>query len=307
VEEVFKRTRQAVHAASGGRQVPWEHSSLVGDFVFTPAVEAKEGPAPPTAQKLEARPSAPAPSLPPGVLLRPFGRDSAPMVFVPAGPFTMGMSESEVVTAPAERPQRTVTLGPFWIDQFEVTNERYRIFRESTRHRPPSVGGDVRFAGPDQPVVGVSWYDAVAYCRWAGKRLPTEAEWEKAARGVDGRALPWAVGFATEPVAHFGRTRSATVGTQPRGVSPYGAHDMAGNVWEWVQDWFDAGLYARERTATDPSGPATGTAKVLRGGSWWERDLAGLRVTARHHEPPARVNNNVGFRCALTGDAARQR
>ena len=258
---------------------------------------------------LEARPAGTAvaalpPSLPvpAGAVARPLGGDRASMVFIPAGPFLMGAGEEDARATAAERPQRTITLSRFWIDQYEVTNAQYRLFREATRHPASTVARDPRFNGPTQPGVGVSWEDAAAYCRWAAKRLPTEAEWEKAARGTDGRRFPWgsALADAGNPV-HLGGSQTATVGSYASGASPYGVHDMAGNVWEWVQDWYDPGFYRKDTMLTNPRGPAVGGEKVLRGGSWWERDPAAARVTARHHQPPERTHNNVGFRCALSG------
>jgi formylglycine-generating enzyme required for sulfatase activity len=249
-------------------------------------------------------------ALPPGALpaagaARALGVDRAPMVLVPAGAFLMGAREDDARAANAEKPQRTVMLRAFWIDQYEVTNAQWKAFREA---RGGGGGGstalahDPRFGGPSRPLVGVTWDQAEEYCKWAGKRLPTEAEWEKAARGTDGRLYPWGDASGVTPPAHVGKARTSDVGTYPQGSSPYGALDMAGNVWEWVHDWYDAGLYRRESAPTNPKGPAAGGEKVLRGGSWWERDVSAARVTARHHQPPDRAHNNVGFRCALPGD-----
>ena len=243
-----------------------------------------------------ALPSSPAPAGP----AKPMGGDAAPMVFVPGGPFLMGAAEDSRLPQ-SEKPQRTVTVSDFWIDQYEVTNALFRKFRDATRHRAPSLARDPRFSSPNQPVVGVSWEDATEYCRWAGKRLPTEAEWEKAARGTDARILPWTAscsGNCAEGAAHLASTRPADVGTLASGASPYGALDMAGNVWEWVQDWYDAATYRKDPTPTNPKGPSMGGEKVLKGGSFWEREALALRVTARHHQPPDRTHNNVGFRCA---------
>ncbi|MBI3825965.1 MAG: SUMF1/EgtB/PvdO family nonheme iron enzyme [Candidatus Rokubacteria bacterium] len=234
---------------------------------------------------------------PPAV--KPLGRDGAGMVRIPGGPFLMGADAADRSAEPAEKPQRVVTVGTFWIDQFEVTNARYKAFRDAVGYRAPSMKRDPRFIGPNQPVVGVTWTDAVEYCRWAGKRLPTEAEWEKAARGTDGRTYPWGNAVAGEVPAQVIKPHPIDVGRYPAGASPYGVHDLAGNVWEWVQDWYDPAAYQGEPAPTNPRGPSSGAEKVMRGGSWWERDLASVRATARHHRPPETPFNNVGFRCAL--------
>jgi len=155
------------------------------------------------------------------------------MVLVPAGEFVMG-SEA----GPSERPVRRVFLDAYYIDTYEVTNGLYGKFLQATRRHEPRYWKDARVNDPNQPVVGVTWYDAEAYCHWSGKRLPTEAEWEKAARGTDGRISPWGNQWdsARASTSDGGSGKLSPVGSYEAGKSPYGAYDMAGNVWEWVAD-----------------------------------------------------------------------
>ena len=223
-----------------------------------------------------------------------------------------------------ELPRRRVTLDAFYLDRFEVTNALFEKFVKATGHRTRaeierrgivwrldgrrwqkadidatwrSPHGPGSAAEPTHPVVQVSWDDAVAYCNWAGKRLPTEAEWEKAARGPDGRRYPW--GDTWDPTKANGEAklkRTTPVGSYPQGTSPYGVHDLAGNVWEWVADWY-AGNYYETGPTRNPPGPATGTYRVARGGSWFNGPM-NLETTRRHAVGPAVRSNLRGFRCA---------
>jgi len=233
------------------------------------------------------------------------GRDGAPMVLVPAGEFLMGNQAEE------DAPPHRVYLDSFYIDRYEVTNGRYLKFVEATRHRAPQhvvdpqydlwAGATLTQGVADLPVVNVDWSDADAYCRWAGKRLPTEAEWEKAARGTDSRIYPWG-NEAPSPVRlNFSRRWQGVhtlqpVGNYEAGNSPYGAQDMAGNVWEWVGDWYDAGAYAAG-PARNPQGPSSGSSKILRGGSW-TNSADTVRSTHRREEDADMRNSDSGFRCA---------
>ncbi len=221
------------------------------------------------------------------------------MVLVPAGGFLMGSNEDQ----DDEKPVHTIYLDAFSIDKFEVTNKKYLEFVQAT-DRPytsegyAGVAGRNPLTGPQQPVMGVSWYDAQSYCQWAGLRLPTEAEWEKAARGTDGRLYPWGDGEPDTARANCDSRLDSTtaVGSFPQGASPYGAHDMAGNLWEWVQDGYDPEYYAWS-PYENPPGPVRATKAVFRGGSWLTPpDM--LRSSNRNSDIPTRKSRDVGFRCA---------
>jgi len=253
------------------------------------------------------------------------------MLAVPAGPFTMGTNDEGEQD---ERPAHTVTIAAFYMDRTEVTNEAYAECVETKRCRPwdeqiatkNHAGTESAFRGPKQPVVGVSWYDARDYCAFRGKRLPREAEWEKSARGIDGRKFPWGGAKPTAEHGVFGRAlgRDSTdpVGSHPAGRGPYGHDDLAGNVWEWVDDLYDP--YAYRRATAGEGKPAecavilrtqdelraagrqgfTGSnpipnecERVLRGGAfnYWGD---GLRSSNRvHHGASFRLVMS-GFRCA---------
>lgn len=242
------------------------------------------------------------------------GKDGAPLVLIPAGPFLMGSNDG----LPNERPEHTVTLDAYYIDQFEVTAGRYQKFLESARHNlPPTWDDEVAQAMGDLPAVGMSWTDAAAYCKWAGRRLPTEAEWEKAARGTDGRRYPWGHMQPFVDIANYNRgvwvSEAVTLvpvnsgvegmsvrhGLKEGGKSPYGLYHMAGNAAEWVNDWYDREYYQRSPDK-NPPGPATGEKRVIRGGSWADLPTA-LRVTARFSAEPDFEDRTIGFRCAMDG------
>jgi serine/threonine-protein kinase len=228
------------------------------------------------------------------------------MVLVPAGAFEMGSNNGDS----DEMPVHTVTLDDYYIDQYEVTNALYKACVDAGVCDPPvntsSFTRDSYFGNSqydDYPVIRVSWYDAKAYCEWRGVRLPTEAEWEKAARGTDGRTYPWGEGIDCTKANYGGCVDDTTaVGSYPDGASPYGLFDMAGNVWEWVADWYDGNYYdayPADSWPPNPAGPSSGEYRVLRGGSWLNYgDL--LRVANRSGYDPSSRFNFIGFRCALS-------
>ncbi len=228
--------------------------------------------------------------------------DGAVMVFVPAGQFQMGSTNADPDAGDEEKPAHTATVDAFWLDKTEVTNKQYRQCVEAGACEEPSCWDNGDLNAPDQPVVCVTWDDAQAYAAWAGGRLPTEAEWEKAARGSDGRLYPWGGDAPDCQDANFkgclGRT--ATVGSYPDGASPYGALDMAGNVWEWVSDWYDETYYGDAPT-DNPQGPDSGERRVIRGGSF-DMSESRLRAAFRIGNLPAYSNWDLGFRVVLPAD-----
>ena len=233
-----------------------------------------------------------------------------------------------------EKPQHTVYLDAYYIDKYEITNAQYKTFVDETSHSAPTASKEAilevfkstgQLDVPDavvnaimekcepyiwkngtyppgkehHPVVLVLWEDANAYAQWAGKRLPTEAEWEKAARGTDGRTYPWGDELDATRMnydEHAGDTTG--VGNYPSGVSPYGVYDMAGNVWEWVADWYDKDYY-KYSPRKNPRGPKSGTSHIMRGGSWLF-DGYDTRVADRNYHlgNPSCIYNVNGFRCA---------
>jgi formylglycine-generating enzyme required for sulfatase activity len=232
------------------------------------------------------------------VATRVSSADGMVQVLVPAGEFIMGTDEEGLAKS---RPQRSVTLDAFWIDQTEVTNAAYAMCIEAGACSHPGGNANPYFGKSkyeNYPVVYVSWNAADAYCRWAGGRLPTEAEWEKAARGTDGRDYPWGDDPPDESRANFDLNLGAPLPADryPLGASPYGALNMAGNVREWVADWFSE-TYYRRAPLSNPTGPAQGEERALRGGSYLD-DARELRVFNRFEHPPFSPGINRGFRCA---------
>ncbi|MBN1993162.1 MAG: formylglycine-generating enzyme family protein [Anaerolineae bacterium] len=293
-------------AAGGGEQVTGDTPTPV--ILATPTSK----PAPPTPTP---RPTpTPAPTEPPAEegtteaegeaeVTEPEPAASGPlfedMILIPAGPFTMGQDGSK----PKNGPAHEVDVPAFEIDRFEVTNDEFAQFAEQTGYVTYAEQGnsrnwrDVVEGKGNHPVVYVTWDDAVAYCEWAGKRLPTEAEWEKAARGEDGRTYPWGNDFVADN-GNFkeGGIRGTTaVGSFPAGASPYGVEDMAGNVREWVQDYF----LAYPGAAPDADRFFGEENRVNRGGGWFDGEEGELVTTYnRNAGPPgSSANDDIGFRC----------
>lgn len=238
--------------------------------------------------------------------------DPVTMVTIEAGEFLMGNPEG--VGRADEWPQRSVYLDTFAIDEVEVTNERYMAFVATTGHRNPSnpygTGPLLSAKGIEQlPAVQITWYDAKAYCSWAKKRLPTEAEWEKAARGSDGRKFPWGNQAPTLKRANFDREWEEEktfhpVGTLPDGDSPYGVKDLSGNAREWVQDWYDAEYY-KHAPDRNPRGPEKGIVRSIRGGSW-HSPVSDITTSARGRGGFALQTHGTGFRCVRGGESETQ-
>jgi gamma-glutamyl hercynylcysteine S-oxide synthase len=270
-------------------------------------------------------------------------KDQAVLVYIPAGVFVRGTAavQAQAIAAQfgeyfaVETPQRSIYLSAYYLDKFEVTNQQYAQFLatlatagrhyahpQAPPHKDPTPAywHDRRLNGATQPVTGVDWYDAYAYCRWAGRRLPTEAQWEKAARGPSGQEYPWGkawnAAYSNNAEATFGQPilshkqwlqllgplrletlsrLTAPVGSFPAGVSPYGVHDMGGNLWEWCQDSYQKDYY-HYAPARNPSGPPSSRYKVLRGGCW-SSHRGQLRAAYRNYDLATDRHLEVGFRC----------
>jgi len=264
--------------------------------------------------------------------------DGSTMLLLPAGEFLMGGMKEDLVGVPgrnylnfeAERPRHRVRVSAFYLDKYEVTNAQYRRFLaavadgggEAYEHpdQPANVGHQQQYLtddmlGDDQPAVGINWYDAFAYCRWAGKRLPTEAEWEYAGRGSgeeyrkfpwgnqepDAEGIWWANYRPASGAARDGYKHTAPVGSFPDGVSPFGIMDLAGNAEEWVQDRYSVNYFRHSEGAQDPAGPAAGEKRVAKGGSYGTPSWH-VRLASRFWGKPHNKGPRVGFRCARSLD-----
>ena len=255
--------------------------------------------------------STPSPTPTPGAgSIETSPKDGMVGVYVPEGDFLMGSPASDSLATADEKPQHTVHLDAYWMDQTEVTNAMYVLCVQAGACLPPistkstthdAYYGNAQFA--DYPVLWVDWNDAQAYCAWAGRRLPTEAEWEKAARGTEAQAYPWGNTAPTCSLGNFGLQEgnctgdTSKVGSYPAGASPYGALDMSGNVWEFVSDWYSDSYYSTS-PGNNPTGPTSGSARGIRGGSWYfdtPRVSAGNRAW---YVGPGGFN--LGFRCDRT-------
>jgi len=239
-------------------------------------------------------------------------KDGAPLIYIPAGEFLMGSREGEALAEPEEKPQREVYLDGYWIYKYEVTVAQYRKFCKAKwwRRMPKAPSWGWR---DDHPMVNVSWDDAAAYAKWAGVGLPTEAQWEKAARGTDGREYPWGNEWDGSKCASLlgaGLASTKPVGSYPKGVSPYGLHDMAGNVREWCADWYGESYYANA-PKDNPTGPASSGYRVglfrvsgnrvVRDDSWVaEGNPDDFRCADRSDDFPLAGDEYTGFRCALS-------
>lgn len=256
-------------------------------------------------------------------------KDGSTLIFVPDGAYNRGSNDGDA----DEGPQRLIEMPGFYIGKYPVTNAQWDLFaKETGRRNLPRPAG---FEGPDQPMVLITWEDAREYCAWAGLMLPTEAQWEKAARGADGRRYPWGdrhpkhlldriaplLGRTPRPpLANFASEGTVPVGSYPEGASPFGLMDVAGNVYEWTADWYDPDYY-RDSPTESPPGPSDGRERVVRGGSFssplpsWQEVFASLkegalgwdafllpvpqlRVTTRMAFDPTYRNTNLGFRVA---------
>jgi eukaryotic-like serine/threonine-protein kinase len=236
------------------------------------------------------------------------GKDGAILIYVPEGDFLMGSLNTDSRSQVDEKPQHLVTLDAFWIDLTEVTNKQYAACVEAGACKPPfkssSTTRESYYGNPEFdafPVIYMNWEDANAYCSWVGRGLPTEAQWEKAARGTDGRIYPWGNNEPNIDLLNFNENVGDTTkpGNYEAGKSFYGAYDMAGNVWEWVNDRYSQ-IYYQKSPILNPLGPDAGETRVLRGGAY-DTQIQWNRAAERSQGiPPKYYYVYIGFRCALS-------
>jgi formylglycine-generating enzyme required for sulfatase activity len=224
------------------------------------------------------------------------GTDGAPAAMIPAGAFVMGDDE--------QWPRHDVYVDAFYMDRYEVTTARYaKFFKDTGSVNPPDAWEEVDpNRGGELPVIGVNWHDAEAYCKWAGRRLPSEAEWEKSARGTDGRLYPWGDSSPLPDQANFQNASPkaydgglTAVSKHVAGTSPFGIQDLAGNAAEWVSDWYSEGFDGSN--LLNPKGPASGEGKVIRGGGRFDPPER-IMSTRRYFAMPENRAEDIGFRCA---------
>lgn len=282
--------------ASASGQAKAEEAGALSRSPRVSTVPPAREPAPPSAKENE--PSAPIQQTEIQRLKQRGVVGPEDMLLVPEGEFLMGADDG----LPDTRPVHRVHLSAYWIDKYEVTNASYRRCVEAGGCQPPKNRGPFEDQARDQyPVTSVTWMQARSYCQWAGQRLPTEAEWEKAARGVDGRRYAW--GNSQDPILNRDKNgenqlnhgEPQPVGSFQEGASPYGVLDMTGNVWEWVKDWYAEDFYAVAPTH-DPQGPPRGSFRVLRGGDWGQSPLE-LQTSYRGWDEMTYWGPTLGFRC----------
>ena len=232
--------------------------------------------------------------------------DGMVMVYIPAGDFTMGFDRAAKKDM---APGHTVTLDAFWIDKTEITNAQYAMCVNAEACDEPedkTSHNRVKYYNAEKyvnfPVINVSWNDAANYCEWAGRILPSEAQWEKAARGTDARIYPWGNTVPSTSLTNYNNPFGDTVqsGVYPDGASLYGALDMAGNVREWTADWYED-TYYKTSPKENPQGPDFGYKRAARGGSWGD-DMSNIRAFIRWGLIPLTRSNNLGFRCVMPTD-----
>jgi len=228
------------------------------------------------------------------------------MVFIPGGEFQRGRTykwaDYDVKWYPTahqdDTPVKTIHVDPFYMDESEVTNQQYQNFVKATRHRAPYhwIKGAIPEGKENHPVVNVSYDDAVAFCAWRKKRLPTEAEWERSCRGIaEGKMFPWGDRSPTPKDAHYQSETTAPVCTKEK--NHFGLCDMIGNVWEWNSDWYER-TYYKDAPTNNPKGADKALYRVLRGGSWFDEPSLFLTCSYRSWAKPAERSPTIGFRCA---------
>ncbi|MFO7680142.1 MAG: SUMF1/EgtB/PvdO family nonheme iron enzyme, partial [Chloroflexota bacterium] len=315
----------AATASATETAVPTQTAIVTPSVSATQPATATHTPTPPATDTPTSIPTS-TPAQPGDLVIRE--TDGMPMSYVPGGAFLMGSPDEDITAAPDEKPQHEVTLDPFFMDQYEVSVAQYAAFlnrlgsyknaclEKDCVHPRFEAGFTSYLLEEDQgngkllyipltgfanfPINHVSWYGAQAYCQAMGGRLPTEAEWEYAARGSDGRIYPWGNQAPNENLAVFNSDsyeKLKPVNALPAGSSPFNILGMAGSMWEWTNDWYDEDYYSISPDA-NPTGPETGLMKAIRGGAWPNNNLADrVRAANRSNFTPDFISATVGFRC----------